>query len=76
MSSAVAEAPEPAVRKILHPQDAGILKGFGADLDDPQLVAEYFDFRDSYGRPGQIDQANLHLLRVHQIRRQKKGKKA
>lgn len=77
MSTAVAETPattEP--RAIRHVQDRGILVGFGADVNDTAMIDEYFEYRDSFGRPGPLDMATLHRLAVESRRRatKKKGK--
>ena len=78
MSAAVAEEPvvvgtqRDAVR---HAQDAPQLRMFGADLTDPELVAEYFEYRDVYGRPGALPEAKLLDLAVAYKRRQAKKAK-
>ena len=72
MSAAVAE--EPVVRLVSHPQDREGLLYYGADLKEPELVEEYFEYRDCTPKPGRLELATLHMLVVHQRRR--KAKKA
>lgn len=70
MTTAVVDEPiavEP--RRIGHPQDSAYLLGLGADLKEPELVAEYFEYRDSTRRPGGLEVATLEMLNVHQKRR-------
>lgn len=69
------EAPVEASPRIVNPGDVAILKGLGADMLEPALVAEYFEYRSlpSQG-PGHMEIANLRTMRVNQIRRQNKQK--
>jgi hypothetical protein len=75
-----AEATTPEPRKIRHPQDIAVLRGFGATVDDPALIDEYFEYRETFGlgygtRPGGMPEATLLELRLRQKRRQAKAKK-
>jgi hypothetical protein len=74
LSAAVAEVEEVKARAVSHPQDRPALQSYGADLTDPELIEEYFEFRDSSSKPGMLELATLHLIAVNQRRR--KAKKA
>lgn len=67
MSSAVATEPRP--RSITHIRDKPMLGSMGADLTDPELIAEYFEYRDAYNKPGELPMGVLLELRVRQKRR-------
>ena len=72
MSAAVAEEPSVSIPQrdsIRHAQDAPQLRMFGVDLTDPELIAEYFEYRDAYGRPGALPEAKLLDFAVAQKRR-------
>lgn len=73
MSAAVAEEPVAVVGQrdsIRHSQDAPQLRMFGVDLTEPELIAEYFEYRDIFGRPGSLPEAKLLDFAVAQKRRQ------
>ncbi len=73
MSAAVAEEPTfvgPKRDAIRHPQDAPQLRLFGCDVADPEVIAEYFEYRDTYGRPGALPEGVLLELAVAYKRRQ------
>jgi hypothetical protein len=84
LSTAVAE-PEPKTeqRRITHQSDMPVLKSylatFGGKLDEPQLVDEYFEYREMFGqgfgkRPGPMPEATLIELAMRQKRRLAKQK--
>ena len=70
MSSTVAEEVRP--REITHQIDRPFLGSMGADLKDPVLLAEYFEYRELYGRHGELPLGTLLELRYRQKRRQAK----
>jgi hypothetical protein len=75
LSSAVAEKPEAPARTIVHSQDLGLLRLYGADLTDRALVEEYFEYRNLPGQgPGNLDTAILKMLVVAQRKKSRKGK--
>jgi hypothetical protein len=74
LSSAVVEKPEAPALNITHLQDRGLLMQYGADLEDPALVKEYFEYRNTFRGPGIMDSATLHRLAVEQRKRTAKGK--
>jgi hypothetical protein len=84
LSNAVAEPEKKAEpRLIKHREDRGMLEGFLASfcgkLDDPELVNEYFEYREIFGSgfgklPGPMDRATLQELAVRYKRRLDKKK--
>jgi hypothetical protein len=73
LSAAVAEQPTvsiPQRDEIRHAQDAPQLRLWGVDLKEPELIAEYFEYRDLYGRPGALPEAKLLDFAIAQKRRQ------
>lgn len=78
MSAATAVKEEPVVAeplKIRHLMDKGVLQHMGADLNEPELIEEYYEYRNTFGKPGIMDNATLHRLVVEQKRRQAKKAK-
>ena len=76
MSTAVQDAPKKVEsRSVRHLMDRGALVQLGADLNDQVMVDEYFEYRETFGRPGILDHATLHRLVVEQNRRQAKAAK-
>jgi hypothetical protein len=76
LSNAVLDAPAAAEKRIVrHLMDRGDLIQMGADLNDQTLIDEYFEYRETFGRPGVLDHATLHRLVVEQNRRKAKAAK-
>jgi hypothetical protein len=75
LSTAVAEAPAVTSRLIRHEMDRGLLVAMKADVNEQALIDEYFEYRDTYGRPGLLNAATIHMLVVHQNRRKAKSAK-
>ena len=75
MSNAVLDVPVVEKRIVRHLMDRGDLVQMGADLTDQILVDEYFEYRETFGRPGVLDHATLHRLVVEQKRRKAKAAK-
>jgi hypothetical protein len=56
-------------RRIGHNQDRPVLQGFGADVTELALIEEYFEYRDTYNKPGMLPGDTLLRLAVEQKRR-------
>ncbi len=78
MSAAAAVEEVPAVvepLKIRHPMDKGVLVNMGADINEPALIEEYFEYRNLFKKPGIMPEATLIHLVVEQKRRATKKAK-
>jgi hypothetical protein len=75
LSNAVATPETKPVRLITKPEDRGLLLLYGADLSEPALVDEYFEFRSlpNQGNGG-LETAILKSLIVSQNKRKAKKK--
>jgi hypothetical protein len=75
------ETPAEEPRRITHPEDSRALKNYGAKIEEEAIIAEYFEYRETFGlgwgeAPGAMPLGTLLELAVRQKRRLAKAAKA